>query len=387
MDEVGGAITKTLDYTQLRGETGPLVYPAGFVYVYSLLYYLTDGGVNIRLAQYIFLGLYLATEAVVMILYHRSKVVPQWAMLFLALSKRLKSIYYLRLFNESVLMLPVYLSILLFTYQQWFWGMLLLSISLSIKMNVLLFFPAVLLLLFESVGVTRAILLLLLCAIVQIVVGAPFIVTNPMGYFSRAFEFSRTFTYKWTVNFKFLPYEIFVLPKFGALLLLLQLSLLLCFIFFRWTQPMGGIWRVVQSDPFAPKPRNLLVRAFDWFCIRTDAVKLTTEHILTTLFISNFIGVVCSRSLHYQYYCWYAATLPYLLWRTEIPDLLKPMLLLSIEVAYNVYPSTPASSLLLQVAHWVLLLCLWMRKCDISCCIVGGRLFDRRKTGRERKEE
>ena len=63
------------------------------------------------LAQYVFLGLYLATEAVVMILYHRSKVVPQWAMLFLALSNRLYSIYYLRLFNESVLMLPVYLSL------------------------------------------------------------------------------------------------------------------------------------------------------------------------------------------------------------------------------------------------------------------------------------
>lgn len=88
------------------------------------------------------------------------------------------------------------------------------------------------------------------------------------------------------------------------------------------SRPMGGIWKVVQSDPFAPKPRNLLVRAFDWFRIRVDAVELTTEHILTTLFISNFIGVVCSRSLHYQYYCWYAATLPYLLWRTEIPDVL-----------------------------------------------------------------
>ena len=70
-------------------------------------------------------------------------------MLLLCLSKRAKSIYYLRLFNESVLMLPLYLAILLFTYQQWFWGMLLLSLALSIKMNILLFFPGLLLLLFE----------------------------------------------------------------------------------------------------------------------------------------------------------------------------------------------------------------------------------------------
>lgn len=82
---------------------------------------------------------------------------------------------------------------------------------------------------------------------------------------------------------------------------------------------MGGIWTVVQSDPFAPKPRNLLVRMFDWFVIREETIPLTTEHILTTLFTSNFIGIVCSRSIHYQYYCWYFHTLPYLLWRTKLP--------------------------------------------------------------------
>ena len=82
---------------------------------------------------------------------------------------------------------------------------------------------------------------------------------------------------------------------------------------------MGGIWTVVQSDPFAPKPRNLLVRIFDWFVLRDEYIELTSEHILTTLFISNFIGVVCSRSIHYQYYCWYFHTIPYLLWRTNLP--------------------------------------------------------------------
>lgn len=54
MDEVGGFLQGQLDYTQLKGDTGPLVYPAGFVYVFSLLYGVTDQGKDIRLAQYIF---------------------------------------------------------------------------------------------------------------------------------------------------------------------------------------------------------------------------------------------------------------------------------------------------------------------------------------------
>ena len=171
------------------------------------------------------------------------------------------------------------------------------------------------------------------------------------------------------------------------MLLVLQLVLLLSFIFFRWSQsrspplltarPMGGIWTVVQSDPFAPKPRNLLVRMFDWFVVRDGYVELTPEHILTTLFGSNFIGIVCSRSIHYQYYDWYLHTLPYLAWRTNFPtlcvsaagesDVQKLFLLLCIEITYNVYPSTPASSLLWQAAHLTLLAGLWFRKSDVSC--------------------
>lgn len=110
-----------------------------------------------------------------------------------------------------------------------------------------------------------------------------------------------------------------------------MLAILLSFIFFRWSQsrssppltprPMGGIWTVVQSDPFAPKPRNLLVRMFDWFVVREGYVELTAEHIMTVLFTSNFIGAVCSRSIHYQYYDWYFHTLPYLAWRTNLPVL------------------------------------------------------------------
>ena len=51
MQEVEGVINGTYDYSSLRGDTGPLVYPAGFVWLYMGLYYVTSQGTNILLAQ------------------------------------------------------------------------------------------------------------------------------------------------------------------------------------------------------------------------------------------------------------------------------------------------------------------------------------------------
>ena len=45
--------------SDLKGDTGPLVYPAGFVYLYSGLYYLTDHGNDIAHGQVLFVGFYL----------------------------------------------------------------------------------------------------------------------------------------------------------------------------------------------------------------------------------------------------------------------------------------------------------------------------------------
>lgn len=42
----------------------------------------------------------------------------------------------------------------------------------------------------------------------QLAVGAPFLAANWRGYLGRAFELSRVFTYKWTVNWKFLDEEV-----------------------------------------------------------------------------------------------------------------------------------------------------------------------------------
>ena len=47
MQEVEGFLGGELNYSKLRGDTGPLVYPAGFVYIFAALRWLTDEGLNI----------------------------------------------------------------------------------------------------------------------------------------------------------------------------------------------------------------------------------------------------------------------------------------------------------------------------------------------------
>jgi len=41
--------------------------------------------------------------------------------------------------------------------------------------------------------------------------------------------------------------------------------------------------------------------------------------MVRTLFVSNFIGMCFSRSLHYQFYVWYFHTLHYLVWLVDMP--------------------------------------------------------------------
>ena len=47
-------------------------YPAGFIYIYLIFYYITNFGRNIRLAQYVFAGLYLIMISAVFYLYQRN---------------------------------------------------------------------------------------------------------------------------------------------------------------------------------------------------------------------------------------------------------------------------------------------------------------------------
>ncbi|NWH68357.1 ALG3 mannosyltransferase, partial [Geococcyx californianus] len=344
MQEVEGFANGTLDYTQLKGNTGPLVYPAGFVYIFLGLYYATDHGTNIRLAQYLFAGLYLLNLLLVFRIYCRTNKVPPYVFFFMCCaSYRIHSIFVLRLFNDPVAMAILFLAINLFLEEHWSWGCLLFSLAVSVKMNILLFAPGLLFLLLQRFGLLGCIPKLCICALLQVVLGLPFLLVNPVGYLTRSFDLGRQFQFRWTVNWRFLPEEVFLNRAFHTTLLVAHLAGLGLFALHRWHRSKESIL-VLLKDPAERKdPSPPLAIVF-------------------VLFSSNFLGVCCSRSLHYQFYVWYFHTLPYLLWctpTTKLAHMPKVLLLGVIELCWNTYPSTICSSLSLHICHGLILLQLW----------------------------
>jgi len=221
MEEVEGFLSGERNYTRIHGSTGPLVYPAGFLYIFTILYSLTNHGSNILLAQWIFGGIYILNLLVVLMIYREDTLLPSYVSLFLLLSKRLHSIYMLRMFNDCIAVLLGYISILLFIKSRWRVGCLIYSCSVSIKMNMLLYSPGILLvLLLGTTGVYETFICLSICAFVQVILGLPFLTTYPVEYLSKAFELSRVFMYEWTVNYKFLPEHIFIHKSLSTFLLL-----------------------------------------------------------------------------------------------------------------------------------------------------------------------
>ena len=210
------------DYVMIRGDTGPLVYPAGHLYFYSFL-----KDFSIYEAQWFFGVLYVLNAFVVFRIYEicrrccglnlnldredgrNSCTVGSsvWSyrigLVLLCLSKRVHSIFVLRLFNDSVAMLLLYVSVWMFITSRWNFGCFIFSLAVSIKMNILLFAPGLLMILLQAGSSYRfTIEKLAICAVTQLLLGYPFLKEYPVSYLRKAFELDRVFMYKWTVNWK-----------------------------------------------------------------------------------------------------------------------------------------------------------------------------------------
>ncbi|XP_069693593.1 lethal(2)neighbour of tid protein [Periplaneta americana] len=348
MQEVEGVLNGTFDYTHLKGDTGPLVYPAGFVYIFTALYYLTNHGQNIRFAQYIFAFLYIVLLCLVFRIYKKSKKVPPYVLVLTCCSSyRIHSIFVLRLFNDPVAMILFYISVNLFLDHKWSLGSLFFSLAVSVKMNILLFAPAILLAYLTCLGLKGTLIQLTICAFVQVLLGLPFLLTNPIAYIRGAFNLGRVFLYEWTVNWRFLPEDIFTNSYFHLSLLALHISLLVYFykpayIYLRSYATLTSIGAKAKKQATVHKEK-----------LDMDTV---SQLFLHPLFTANLIGIACSRSLHYQFYIWYFHTLPYLLWSTRFKNIARLCILGIIELCWNIFPSTYLSSIALHLCHIIILL-------------------------------
>ncbi|KAJ1672817.1 dolichyl-P-Man:Man(5)GlcNAc(2)-PP-dolichol alpha-1,3-mannosyltransferase, partial [Spiromyces aspiralis] len=175
-------------------------------------------------------------------------------------------------------------------------------------------------------------------------IALPFVVNYPREYFARAFEFGRVFIFKWSVNWKFLSPEFFTSPQFAAALLATHAMLLLAITVGVWSRPFGTFATVLRRGLRSGR--------------QAGPNFLDPDYIIFIMFSCNLIGIVCARTLHYQFYSWYCHTLPYLMFLKPLPfnSVLGSIALLAIvEWCWNIFPATPGSSLVLLAAHAIVL--------------------------------
>ncbi|QRD84733.1 putative alpha-1,3-mannosyltransferase [Aspergillus flavus] len=328
MQQIALYISGERDYTLIKGSTGPLVYPAAHVYSYMALYHLTDEGRDILFGQILFAVLYLVTLAVVMVCYRQSGA-PPYLFPLLVLSKRLHSVFVLRLFNDGLAVCAMWIAILLFQNKKWTAGVTAWTVGVGIKMTLLLLAPAIAVVTVLSLSLVPSIRLGILALLIQVLLAIPFLQGNPIGYVARAFELTRQFMFKWTVNWRFVGEDLFLSKQFSLALLGLHIFLLGLFVTTGWLRPSGS-----NVPDFL---RSLLQG-------RQRTVVLSKSFIMTVMLTSLAIGLLCARSLHYQFFAYLSWATPCLLWRARLHPILIYAIWALQEWAWNVYPSTNASS-------------------------------------------
>lgn len=335
-------------YAKITGPTGPLVYPALHLYLYSALYYLTDQGTNILRAQVIFAALYLVSLAVVFACYRRVGA-PPWLLVPLALSKRMHSIFLLRLFNDCWATLALWAAIYLLQRREWESGALLWGLGLGVKMTLLLAAPAIALIILQGEGTVDGIFCGLFVLILHLIMATPFLERGTdFQYFRRAFDLGRQFLFKWTVNWRFVGEEVFLSRNFAISLLLVHLSLLWVFFQTKWIKPSASTVREFIKKYTGAKPESEETRI---------SRRITPVFVMDAMLASMVIGLLTARSLHYQFFAYLGWASPYLLWRAGGGPIWVLANWALQEYCWLVYPSTDMSSALAVTSMAIQVMC------------------------------
>lgn len=312
----------------------------------------------------------------------------------LSLAHRIHSIYILRLFNDPIAMLFFFISVNFMVRKRFpvacvFYRLgyadgqkeggvnNVFSLAVTVKMNILLFAPALFFILLLSVGPRKTILNLIICAAVQLLIGCEFLVHSPLAYLGRAFELGRVFQYRWSVNWQFVNETLFLSSNFHLLLLLVHFLLLLTFMFSTWFKRHGGLFKMITdlirtgklvdldtdgnyslqslSSPFRHSIRPIYFKPSRNRCCQVDSFSVLCM-VLPLTFLPSLLDAIDGQ----------LKTVSYIASRASLgcfrPDFKNFTLVLSkwtttafilagVELVYNVYPPRPWTSFLLFIEH------------------------------------
>lgn len=347
--------------------TGGLRKYIAHVYIYNALYQVTNKGTDIFRAQCIFAVLYLSCLSVVMACYRMAKLwqtpdqrqdfmlislqAPPYIFPLLILSKRLHSIFLLRLFNDCFAVLALFVAIYFYQRRIFTIGSVAYSFGVGTKMSLLLAAPAVGIILLQALPFKRAINGALLMGQLQFALALPFLLVNLRGYIGRSFDLGRVFLFKWTTNWRFIGEQRFLSREFAVMLLVINVLLLAIFIQTRWLRPSGLSVPGLLSTFYKPLPSPVQQRI---------SLNVKPDWIMKSILTSMAIGMLCARSLHYQFYAHIAWSTPFLLHASGLHPVATYAAWAAQEWAWNVYPSTDISSMVVVGSLAVQVFGVWV---------------------------
>ncbi|KAJ6251206.1 hypothetical protein M0813_15294 [Anaeramoeba flamelloides] len=302
---------KTLDYSHYMHHHGPNTYPAGWQYLYSVFYFITNFG-SITLFQILF----AVFELLLMILIFRTISLKHLklplAIAILAIFSNRLHLYNIRvLTNDFPSTFGLYIVFCLFLNKKWIWASIAYSFVVATKLNFIFYSPVIFLILLHSVGFMKTILLCLVMLSEQILLALPFILVNPIGYLQNAYDVNRILFWEKSRNFKFVGLEIFDDSRWHVLLLCLILIILVMFL----------------------KKINILLQKIQ---VGSDYWK---RLIIFSLMFSNFIFITFSRGLHTPFFVWYFYSFSTICYFSGIPNLFIITFCITHEVFFRFWHS------------------------------------------------
>lgn len=130
--------------------------------------------------------------------------------------------------------------------------------------------------------------------------------------------------------------ETFLSREFATSLAICNLTGLLLFLSTRWTRPSGLS---------LPKFMRIMFYSLPLLIQQQLSLNITPDFAMTTILSSMMIGLLCARSLHYQFFAYIAWASPFLLWKCGLHPILICLVWAAQEWAWNIYPSTNISSM------------------------------------------